>query len=355
MSGQGEPGTGGAKDRSGDGSASSGAVRRPATVPFFAALAALAVAALLLGVALGAAPIGPRQLLLGLVGRGDPTALAILWSLRLPRVALGFVVGGVLAVAGASLQALVRNPLADPYLLGLSGGAGLGAVLAFAAGVTSAWAVPAAAFVGALAAMGVVYRLALVADGGLDSRVLLLAGVVVGAFCGALVAGVLAVSEGAQVKSATLWLMGGLGGVAWPGVLALAAYAAPAVVVLLAEARALNLLALGEEPAQHLGADVARTKRRVYVAASLLAAASVAAAGMIGFVGLVVPHVVRLVRGHDHRVLLPAAFVLGGSFLVLADTLARTVFAPLELPVGVVTAVVGVPFFVGLLRRWTGR
>jgi len=311
------------------------------------------MAALILGIALGAAPLAPRDLLLGVLRRGDPTAIAIIWSLRLPRVALGFVVGGVLAVSGAALQALVRNPLADPYLLGLSGGAGLGAVLALAAGVVSAWALPAAAFAGALAAILVVYRLAIVAGGALDSRILLLAGVVVGAFAGALLSGVLAVSEASQVKTATLWLMGGLGGVGWPGVVALATYSAPAVAVLMAEARALNLLALGEEPAQHLGADVARTKRRVYVAASLLAAASVAAAGMIGFVGLVVPHAVRLLKGHDHRVLLPAAFVLGGTFLVLADTLARTVFAPVELPVGVVTAVVGVPIFAVLLRRWT--
>ena len=330
-------------------------MKRPTATAFFAGLVAAALAALALGVALGAAPIAPREVLLGLLRRGDPTATAIVWSLRLPRVALGFIVGGVLAVSGAALQALVRNPLADPYLLGLSGGAGLGAVLALAAGVVSAWALPAAAFAGALAAMLVVYRLAVVAGGALDSRILLLAGVVVGAFAGALLSGVLAVSEASQVKTATLWLMGSLGGVGWPGVVALAVYSAPAVAVLVAEARALNLLALGEEPAQHLGADVARTKRRVYVAASLLAAASVAAAGMIGFVGLVVPHAVRLLRGHDHRFLLPAAFVLGGTFLVLADTLARTVFAPLELPVGVVTAVVGVPIFAVLLRRWTSR
>jgi iron complex transport system permease protein len=328
-------------------------VRRPSSPAFLAGLGAAALAALLLGIALGAAPLAPHELVLGLLRRGEPTATAIIWSLRLPRVALGFVVGGVLAVSGAALQALVRNPLADPYLLGLSGGAGLGAVLALAAGIASAWALPAAAFAGALAAMVVVYRLAIVAGGALDSRILLLAGVVVGAFAGALLSGVLAVSEASQVKTATLWLMGGLGGVGWPGVLALAAYSAPALGVLVGEARALNLLALGEEPAQHLGADVARTKRRVYVAASLLAAASVAAAGMIGFVGLVVPHAIRLLKGHDHRVLLPAAFVLGGTFLVLADTLARTVFSPVELPVGVVTAVVGVPIFAVLLRRWT--
>ena len=330
-------------------------MKRPSTAVLFAALAALAVVAAVAGVAFGAAGLSPRAVVQALALRGDEVTVGIVWSLRLPRVALGFVVGGVLAVSGAALQALVRNPLADPYLLGLSGGAGLGAVLALVAGVLSAWVLPAAAFAGALAATVLVYRLALVAGGALDSRMLLLGGVVVGAFGGALVSGILSVSDAAQLRTATLWLMGGLGGVGWSGVLVLVVYAVPALAVLVAESRALNLLALGEEPAQHLGADVARTKRRVYLAASLLAAASVAAAGMIGFVGLVVPHAVRLLKGHDHRVLLPAAFLLGGTFLVLADTLARTAFAPLELPVGVVTAVVGVPVFAMLLRRWTSR
>ncbi len=330
-------------------------MKRPSTVALFTALAALAALAAAAGIALGAAGLSPREIALALARRGDEVTVGIVWTLRLPRVALGFVVGGVLAVSGAALQALVRNPLADPYLLGLSGGAGLGAVLALVAGVISAWVLPAAAFAGALAATLLVYRLALVAGGALDSRMLLLGGVVVGAFGGALVSGILSVSDAAQLRTATLWLMGGLGGVGWSGVLVLVVYAVPALAVLVAESRALNLLALGEEPALHLGANVARTKRRVFVAASLLTAASVAAAGIIGFVGLVVPHAIRLIKGHDHRVLLPAAFLLGGAFLVLADTLARTVFAPLELPVGVVTAVVGVPFFVGLLRRWTGR
>jgi iron complex transport system permease protein len=330
-------------------------VRRPSGAAFGTALAAFAVVAALVGVGVGATAIGPGELVASLAGRGTATSDAIVWALRLPRVALGFLVGGVLAVAGAALQALVRNPLADPYLLGLSGGAGLGAVLALAAGVVSAWVLPAAAFAGALGATVVVYRLALVAGGALDSRLLLLAGVVVGAFAGALVAGILSVSEASQLRTATLWLLGGLGGVGWGAGAALAVYSAPAVAVLVAESRALNLLALGEEPARYLGADVTRTKRRVFIAASLLAAASVAAAGIIGFVGLIVPHAVRLVRGHDHRVLLPAAFVLGGAFLVLADALGRAAFAPLELPVGVVTAVVGVPIFALLLRRWTAR
>ncbi len=328
-------------------------MRRPSGPVLFSALAAFAVLAAVLGVALGAAGLAPGDVAAALARRGDPVTVGIVWSLRLPRVALGFVVGGVLGVAGAALQALVRNPLADPYLLGLSGGASLGAVLALAAGVLSAWLLPAAAFAGALAATLLVYRLALVAGGAMDTRMLLLAGVVVGAFAGAIVAGILSVSDAAQLRTATLWLMGGLGGVGWSGVAALAAYAAPALAVLVAESRALDLLALGEEPALHLGADVARTKRRVYAAASLLAAASVAAAGIIGFVGLVIPHAIRLLKGHGHRTLLPASFLLGGAFLVLADALARTAFAPQELPVGVVTAVVGVPFFAVLLRRWT--
>jgi iron complex transport system permease protein len=330
-------------------------MRRPSTAALVAALAAFALLAALLGVGLGASGLSPRAVADALLRRGDAVDAGIVWSLRLPRVALGFLVGGVLAVAGAALQALVRNPLADPYLLGLSGGAGLGAVLALAAGVASAWLLPAAAFAGAIAATLVVYRLAVVAGGALDGRILLLAGVVVGSLCGALVAGILAVSDASQLRAATLWLLGTLGGVGWPGVLALAVYAVPALAILVAEARSLNLLALGEEPALHLGADVARTKRNTYLAASLLAAASVAAAGIIGFVGLVVPHAIRLLKGHDHRVLLPTAFLLGGSFLVLADALARTAFRPLELPVGVVTAVVGVPLFAVLLRRWSGR
>ena len=322
---------------------------------FALALAALLVVAVAVGVLSGPSFLRPTEVLGALAGRGDPSAMAIVWSLRLPRVALGLLVGGVLAVSGASLQVLVRNPLADPYLLGLSGGAGLGAVLAITAGVASPWAVPAAAFGGALLAMVAVYRLAAVAGGALDGRVLVLAGVVVGAFAGALVSGLLAVTDAQGARSAMLWLMGGLGGAGWGTVAALAVYAVPALAVLVAEARSLNLLALGEEPAQHLGAEVARTKRRVFIAASLLTAAAVASAGIIGFVGLVVPHAIRILRGHDHRALLPAAFVAGGALLILADAGARTVFAPVELPVGVITAIIGVPVFALLLRRWTAR
>jgi iron complex transport system permease protein len=318
-------------------------------------LAAAWIASGALGLLVGGAHLTPGEVAAALTGRGEESARAILWELRLPRVALGFLVGGALAVAGAALQALIKNPLADPYLLGLSGGSGLGAVLAIVIGIESAWALPGAAFVGSILTIAVVYRLALVAGGALDSRILLLAGVVVGAFAGALVSGLLAVSEATGARSAMLWLMGGLGGVGWAGVGALALYSVPALGVLAREARTLDLLALGEEPAQHLGAEVAGAKRRVYVSASLLTAAAVAAAGIIGFVGLVVPHAIRMMRGHPHRGLLPSAFLLGGAFVVAADAGARTLFDPLELPVGVLTAVVGVPLFALLLRRTAGR
>ncbi|HEY2804974.1 MAG TPA: iron ABC transporter permease [Gemmatimonadales bacterium] len=310
-----------------------------------------AIGAALLGLLVGGSHIPVGEALRAIAGHGDPSVRAIVLELRAPRIVLGFLVGGALAVSGAALQALVRNPLADPYLLGLSGGSSLGAVIAVAFGAGSVWGMPIAAFAGALLIVAAVYRLALVSGGGLDGRILLLAGVVAGAFAGALTSGILAVSESAQVRAAMLWLLGGLGGVGWAGVLALAVYSVPALVILAAESRTLDLLSLGDEPALHLGADVNRTRRRIYIAASLLTAAAVAAAGIIGFVGLAVPHAIRMVRGPGHRGLLPSAFVLGGAFLVVADAIARTLFAPMELPVGVITAMVGVPVFAVLLRR----
>ena len=284
--------------------------------------------------------------------------LAELWSsgivrtLRVPRALLALLVGGSLAVAGASLQALVRNPLADPFLLGLSGGAGLGAVLAIALHVAGPWALPLAAFAGALGAMVLVYRLGLVGGAQLDPRVLLLAGVAVGAFTGAITTAVVSLAEATDLRNAFLWLWGGLSGASWQTVLVMVVYIPVPLVVLYAAARPLDLLALGEEPATHLGADVEPLKRRVYVAASLLTAAAVAVSGVIGFVGLIVPHITRLVWGHRHRALFPAAFLGGGALLLFADTAARVTVAPRELPVGIVTALVGVPLFAVLLRRW---
>jgi iron complex transport system permease protein len=267
-------------------------------------------------------------------------------------VLLAFVIGGSLAVTGATLQALVRNPLADPYLLGLSGGAGLGAVSAIALGVGGAWAVPFAALLGALGAVVLVYRIALVGGSMLDTRVLLLAGVVVGAFAASIMGAIMALSPAPEVRNALLWLLGSLDGASWRSLGVFAAYALLPLMVLYALARPIDLLALGEEPARFLGADVERTKRALYVSASLLTAAAVSVSGIIGFVGLVVPHAMRILWGHSHRTLLPGAFLLGGTLLVVADAVARTAFAPLELPVGVVTALIGVPVFVWLVRRW---
>jgi len=286
-----------------------------------------------------------------------PAAVAlnsdIVWSLRAPRAVLAFLVGGSLGVAGAGLQALVRNPLADPFLLGLSGGAGLGAVLAIALHLPGPWALPIAAFIGAVGALALVYRMGMIGGGALDPRILLLGGVAVGAFAAAITTAIVSLADAAELRNAFLWLWGGLSSASWDAVLLIGVYTPLPLIVLLGAARSLDLLALGEEPARYLGADVERVKRRVYLAASLLTAAAVAVSGVIGFVGLVVPHIARLSWGHRHRALLPAAFLGGGALLAIADTLARTVVAPRELPVGVVTALIGVPVFALLLRRWT--
>jgi iron complex transport system permease protein len=309
-----------------------------------------AVAAVAAGLLLGATPLGPGRVVDALF-RPDSADATIVLSLRLPRVLLAFAVGAGLGLTGAALQALVRNPLADPYLLGLSGGAGLGAVLAIALFAAGSWVVPLAAWAGALVAVALVYRLAVVAGRRLDPRILLLAGVVVSAFTGAVMSAVLTLVPAPQLRNAFLWLLGGFSAGSWQSLGIFAAYAAIPAALLLFHARALDLLALGEEPALYLGADIERSKRMVYFAASLLTAAAVAVCGVIGFVGLVVPHAMRRVVGPLHGRLLPAVLLTSGSFLVLADGLARTVVRPLELPVGVVTSTIGVPFFALMLRR----
>src|SRR5213078_1487441 len=287
----------------------------------YALLGLAVIATLGAAVLLGPANVPLRDLL------GSP----IFWQLRLPRAVLAFLVGGALGASVVGLQALVRNPLADPFLLGLSGGAGLGAV----------------------GAMALVYRLGLVGGAQLDPRVLLLGGVAVGAFAAAVTTAIVSLAEATELRNAFLWLWGGFSGASWTTVLVILVYTPLPLVVLFAAARPLDLLALGDEPAQYLGADVRRLKQVVYLAASLLTAAAVAVAGVIGFVGLIVPHLCRLVWGRLHRALFPTAFLAGGILLAAADTLARTVVAPRELPVGIVTALLGVPVFAFLLRRWT--
>jgi iron complex transport system permease protein len=315
-------------------------------------LVALTFAAVLVAMVTGAARLPVGDVLAALTGGADATTRTIVLELRMPRVVLALVAGGGLAVAGAVFQALLRNPLAEPYVLGVAGGAAVGAVLALTLGLAAVpGAVPVAALLGAAGAILLVLRIALRAGSALDTRVLLLAGVVVGAFFNAVILLLLTLADLESFRSAVFWMMGSLAAASWRSAGVLAAYVLPATLVLLALARPLNLLAIGEDTALFLGARVGRVKLVAYFIASLLVAASVAACGVIGFIGLIVPHAVRLAWGSDHRLLLPACVLGGGAFLLLADTAARTLAAPAELPVGVVTALLGVPMFIVLLRR----
>jgi len=321
------------------------------------AVALLLVGAMVMGVLFGSVRVTPAELLAVLGGGGDPVHRDIILELRLPRVLLAALVGGGLAVAGATMQALLRNPLAEPYILGMSAGASVGAVGVLALGLAASyeWALPLAAFVGAIGAIALVFRIAVSAGRGMDVRVLLVAGVVIAAFFSACITFILSISSARTVQSAVLWIMGSFASADWGDVVTAAAYTLPAVVALLALARPLNLMAIGEETALYLGANVEGVKRAALGVAALITGASVAVAGVIGFVGLVVPHAVRLLIGSDNRALLPLAFLAGAAFLTLADLAARVTLAPTEIPVGVVTAFVGVPLFLVLLRRSVGN
>ncbi|MCY3545239.1 MAG: iron ABC transporter permease [Gemmatimonadetes bacterium] len=319
-----------------------------------ALLALIVVAALAFSVSFGASGIGPGDLWRALSGSGDPTTRSILLQLRLPRAALAALVGGALGLSGCTFQALLRNPLAEPYVLGVSGGAAVGAVAVVVTGIGVAlpWMLPLGAFLGAMAAMALVLEVARrAAPGRMDTRVLILSGVIIGAFFNAVILLLLSMADVESFRSAIFWMMGNLSGADWGSTGLLALLLVPGAVAVLSLARAFNLLSRGEEVAFYLGASVQRVKLTAYLAASLMVAAAVAAGGVIGFVGLIVPHAVRLAWGNDHRLLLPASFLAGTAFLLLADTIARLVVAPAELPTGVVTAVAGVPFFVALLLR----
>lgn len=322
--------------------------------PRLGTLVVLLTGVALVSVSIGAARIPMLEIVPALLGQIEGTSRSILVHLRLPRVVLAIGVGGALALAGTTFQALLRNPLAEPYVLGISGGAAVGAVAVLVAGLGARlpWAVPLGAFVGALLAMFLVLRVARAAGGSrLDSRVLILAGVVVGAFFNAIILLLLSIADVESFRSAIFWMMGNLSGATWGGNLLLALYILPGTILLLALARPFDLLARGEDVAFHLGVRVERTKLLAYLVASLLVAAAVAFAGVIGFVGLIVPHALRLLWGPGHRLLLPASFLVGAAFLLMADTVARVVIAPAELPTGVITALAGVPLFVFLLVR----
>jgi iron complex transport system permease protein len=300
-----------------------------------------------LSLALGSVPLSLPDVWGVLAGGGEPLQRTLVLELRLPRTLAAFATGALLAMAGALMQVLLRNPLADPYVLGLSGGAAVGALLSMLAGFGVAL-VSGAAFAGALFSTLLVFGLAHGTGSWTPVR-LLLTGVVVAAGWGALISFILAVSPGEGLPGMLYWLMGDLSHARYPA----PAWGVVVVVVILAWplGRSLNVLARGPLQAAALGASVRPLEWTVYLLAAVLTATAVTLAGTVGFVGLIVPHMLRLVLGNDQRVILPASALAGGALLTLADTLARTVIAPQQLPVGVITALLGVPVFLYLLHR----
>jgi len=321
-----------------------------------AAVAALLIS-LLAGLAIGPIPIpfagivedGLAHLSLAQPGALSPLDAAIVWELRAPRVVLGALVGGMLALAGGAYQAVFRNPLADPYLLGAAAGAGLGATIALAYGAGGGALLPLAAFVGGAAAAAAAYLLGATAGAGQRTATLLLAGVAVASFLTAVQTFVLQ-QNSETVREVYSWILGQLDTADSGDVVMVAPYILVSAVVILAHRRVLDVLRVGDEEARSLGVDVGRVRLLVLAAATVGTAAAISVTGLIGFVGIIVPHTVRLIAGASYRVVLPLSLLFGASFLVLADVVARVALAPAELPIGVVTAVVGAPFFAVVLR-----
>jgi iron complex transport system permease protein len=321
----------------------------------------LFLALMLLGVGLAAALIGGERLPVGgalcAIFRGGgagcgltPEQQAILLDLRLPRILLAASVGASLAAAGAGYQALLRNPLAEPYLLGISNGAAVGTMIAMVFLSSQVWTRSVMAFAGALASTFVVYRLARGRTGASPER-LILAGVIVTTFLSSAIVFITTMMDATRIRSFNFWLLGDLSGSTASLLTVGGVSALVGTVLLAAHGRALNLMMLGERDAFDLGVEVERVRLIVFLAASLLVGASVASSGSVGYVGLVVPHLVRLSVGSDNRTTIPAAALAGALFVIVADTAARTIIAPRELPVGAITALIGAPLFVFLLRR----
>lgn len=301
-------------------------------------------------VSVGAVPVSLSDVLLALRGLGDESTVTIIRDIRAPRALLAALVGAGLSVSGGALQGTLRNPLAEPYLLGVSGGAAVGAVIATAAGVASPLLVTLAAFAGAAAATALVSGIARVVGGGSDTRLLLMAGVVVGAFANAAILVALADAPPERLRGALWWMMGSAADASWASVARLGV-----AVVLLGGplvwwARELDLLALGEDVAAALGVNAERSARRIFLVSSWLAAATVASAGLVGFVGLVVPNLARAVGARSYRETLVLSALFGALLMIGADVVARTVRAPADLPLGAVTALLGVPFFLFRMR-----
>jgi len=325
------------------------------TISIFLSL--LLILVILISITIGSVKVPPLrsirilfQSILGLRGAGSDTERTIILSLRLPRAILAGLVGAGLSVSGAAFQALLRNPLADPYLLGVSSGAAVGAIIAILLGLgTFSLGLPLASFLGALLTILVVFYFGR-QDGKIRPNTLLLAGVITGSFLSALIMFFISVSQREELHTIIFWLMGDFSFSSPRAILIIFPYILLGVFLLYLRSRHLNLILSGEENAVQLGVDVEKLKLLSYLLASLITAASVSACGLIGFVGLIIPHSVRLIFGPDHRLLIPSAALLGASFLIASDTLARTLLAPVELPVGVITAALGGPFFIYLLR-----
>jgi len=320
-------------------------------------LSLLLILVILISVTMGSVKVPPLrsirilfQSILGLKGGGNETERTIILSLRLPRAILAGLVGAGLSVSGATFQALLRNPLADPYILGVSSGAAVGAILAILLGLgTFSFGLPLISFLGALLTVLIVFYFGR-QDGKIHPNTLLLAGVIIGSFLSALIMFFISVSQKEELHTIIFWLMGDFSFSNARAILIIFPYIVLGFFLLYLRSRQLNLILSGEENAVQLGVDVEKLKLVSYLSASLITAASVSVCGLIGFVGLIIPHAVRLIFGPDHRLLIPASALVGASFLIASDTVARTLLAPTELPVGVITAAFGGPFFIYLLR-----
>ncbi|MEZ5429209.1 MAG: iron ABC transporter permease [Pyrinomonadaceae bacterium] len=318
-------------------------IRNPKSkIPLAFGLVGLLVLALI-----GAASLGSESLSFFDLSESEK---AILFDIRLPRILLGASVGASLALAGASLQSLLRNPLAEPYLLGVSNGAALGTMLAFVFFARFELARPAMAFAGASLATLVVYRMAR-SRAGMSVERLVLSGVIVTTFLSSIIVLLTSLLDAAKLRSFTFWLLGDLSQATWNGFYLSLGAVIVGTIILLTQARALNLMMIGERDAFDFGVEVGRTRLTVFAASSLLVGTGVAASGSVGYVGLIIPHIVRLATGSDNRFVIPFSALSGAIFVVAADTLARVVIAPRELPVGAVTALIGAPLFIYLLRR----
>lgn len=314
----------------------------------------LLVLTFLFSIAIGSVYISPLEIIRGLWGYSvNEKFMTILWSIRLPRTILIALVGASLAGSGAAYQGLFRNPLADPYLIGVASGAGLGAVI----GMSFKWShaslslffIPAAAFIASMFTVMLVYLFARIGSD-VPATNLILAGVAFSSFTGSLTSFLMLRSTG-ELRRALVWLLGGVSLVSWSSIVVLLPYLVVGLTALILSGHALNLLQFGDEQASHLGLDIRRAKFVIVISASLVTAAAVSFAGVVGFIGLIVPHIVRIFWGTDYRRLIPLSILGGASALLIADILARVILAPQELPVGIVTALAGAPFFLWVLRR----